>query len=335
MLEKKVVPLAFLYALLFILLISIPSYIAWKKVEAEKTKATQEEVEHRQPNEFALNFQQDEAVTVSLYRTSTKDVEKKGIETYVFGVVAAEMPASFELEALKAQAIAARTYVFRKHNIRNNEQVWDVQDSVSDQAYYDINQLKNIWGSDFYENAKKIKEAIEATEGMILTYKGKPIEAYFFSTSNGKTENSEDYWSNYVPYLRSVNSEWDIQSPKYERTVGMKVPEFNERLGIRLQVSKPIMRQVKRTSGGRIASVVIEGEKFTGREIREKLGLASSHFTMRYAPHVNEIVIKTYGYGHGVGMSQYGANGMAKSGMNFKEILDHYYTGVQIDSVTE
>lgn len=176
-----------------------------------------------------------------------------------------------------------------------------------------------------------------------MTYKGKPITASFFSTSNGYTENSEDYWKNEIPYLRSVESPWDKQiSPKYKTTVTMPRSEFVGKLGLAdgaVPVSaggdgnaSSFLKVLSYTQGHRIESVRVGGKTFTGREVREKLGLRSSQFSLVMKN--GEIEITTYGNGHGVGMSQYGAEGMAREGYEAKEILKHYYTNISFDKTS-
>lgn len=154
----------------------------------------------------------------------------------------------------------------------------------------------------------------------------------FFSTSNGYTENSEAYWGNAFPYLKSVASPWDKDSPKFYNQTAMSVSEFEQKLGVTLPKDGSVGNLLGRTPGKRVEAVQINGKKLTGREVRERLGLKSTDFTwMRKG---NEIIITTKGYGHGVGMSQYGANFMAKTGKTYDEIIKYYYRGVSISSAT-
>ncbi|REK69621.1 stage II sporulation protein D [Paenibacillus paeoniae] len=275
---------------------------------------------------------------VRVYLTELKKVESVPLETYVTGVLAAEMPIDFELEALKAQAIAARTYIVRRLSsaVMANEKA-DVLDTVQHQAYLSKDELGKRWkGEEKTTNLAKLKRAIEETKGFILTYEGEPIEAAFFSTSNGFTENSEDYWAQSLPYLRSVASPWDEGiSPRYEAETVWTKKEFYRALGLKGKAAsaKPSITVTKRTEGNRIKEVLINGKSFSGREVREKLGLASSHFSWKISDH--EIVILTYGLGHGVGMSQWGANGMAQEGKKATAILMHYYTGTRVEQASK
>jgi len=285
---------------------------------------------------------------VSVYLTRTDTVEELPLETYLVGVLAAEMPAEFQPEALKAQAIAARTYIVQRLLSGDRSGVPDpkavVTDTISHQAYLSQDQLEKEWKQAGKEaELSKLKRAVDETKGMVMTYQGKPITASFFSTSNGFTENSEDYWKNEIPYLRSVESPWDIKiSPKYKTTVTMNRAEFIDKLGLAdgaIPVSAggqgsgaPIVKILSYTEGHRIERLKVGDKTFTGREVREKLGLKSSQFSFKMID--GKIEITTYGNGHGVGMSQYGAEGMAREGYKAQDILKHYYTGISFDQTS-
>ncbi|RAP73969.1 stage II sporulation protein D [Paenibacillus montanisoli] len=273
---------------------------------------------------------------VNVYLTEEKRIEKMPIELYVRGVLAGEMPIDFELEALKAQAIAARTYIYKRllqqdrSGLGDEAKQADVNDTVMNQVYVSLSQLLSRWsGTDKEANLAKLNEAVEQTKGQIVTYDGEPIQASFFSTSNGYTENASDYWDMDLPYLRSVASPWDKTiSPKYKETVTMSLKAFSAKLGVKKSAVSQ-MRILDTTEGKRIKTVLIGRDKFSGREIREKLGLASSQFHWTILD--DEIRITTFGYGHGVGMSQWGANGMAMKGQTADQILAHYYTGTKLE----
>ncbi|WP_341279902.1 stage II sporulation protein D [Paenibacillus sp. FSL H8-0537] len=277
---------------------------------------------------------------VRTYMMKEQRMESLPLEEYVRGVIAAEMPADFELEALKAQAIAARTYIVRRlasgddSGVENVEA--DVTDTIAHQAYLPLAQLKQHWqGAKQTANMKKLNEAVKQTEGLIVTYNGEPIQAAFFSTSSGYTENSEDYWSSGIPYLRSVASPWDIElSPRYKESVELTLAQFYEKLGLQEESRvQPSIRVLAATAGKSISKIEIAGTVFTGREVRERLGLASAAFTWKMNDRA--ITITTYGYGHGVGMSQWGANGMAKLGYSAKDILTYYYTGALVEQASK
>ncbi|SDX27540.1 stage II sporulation protein D [Paenibacillus sp. CF384] len=272
---------------------------------------------------------------VNVYLTKEKRIEKMPIELYVRGVLAGEMPIDFELEALKAQAIAARTYIYKRMKANDHSglsgeaEKADVDDTVMNQVYVPLSSLLSRWsGTSKEKNLEKLNEAVAQTKGQIVTYEGEPIQAAFFSTSNGYTENASDYWDLDLPYLRSVASPWDKSiSPSYKETVTMSLNDFSKKLGIKKSAVRQ-MRILDTTAGKRIKTVMIGREMLSGREIREKLGLASSQFNWTILD--DEIQITTFGYGHGVGMSQWGANGMAQSGGTAAEILAHYYSGTQL-----
>lgn len=273
-------------------------------------------------------------ITIPVFRAKKETVEKHPLEQYVMGVVASEMPASFEMEALKAQALAARTYIVKQMLEENDIALPDgavVTDTANHQVFQNEKELMEKWQKDFHWKMARIKEAVEATSGEILTYNGEPIEASFFSTSNGYTENSEDYWQSAIPYLRAVESPWDAGSPKFKNTLRIPVSEFEEKLGVTVK-SDSVGEILERTKSKRVKKVSINGKIFSGREIREKLQLPSTDFTWRKAG--NEIVIETKGWGHGVGMSQYGANGMAKEGKTYEEIVRYYYQNVEITTLS-
>ena len=271
-------------------------------------------------------------VDVPVFRAAQEKTMNIPIEDYVKGVVAAEMPSDFNMEALKAQALTARTFVVTKlkNPSANLPEQAVVTDTIQDQVYKDEAQLKKAWGEEFDKKFARIEEAVQATAGQILTYDNNPIYASFFSTSNGYTENSEDYWENKAPYLRSVESPWDVDSPKYEDKETFTVAEFEQKLGVKLSGSS--IGTIKNlTEGKRVAEVSVGGKTFTGREIRDLLGLRSSDFTWERKG--DAITIVTKGYGHGVGMSQYGANGMAEDGKEYSDIVKYYYQGVAISDM--
>jgi stage II sporulation protein D len=277
------------------------------------------------------------AIVVPVFLTGKKQVVNIPVEEYVRGVLAAEMPADFEHEALKAQAIAARTYIVRRlvEGDRSSmppeagEAV--VTDTVIHQAFLSEQELRERWGFFAYaRNMDKLTRAVNETQGLILTYQGKPIHATFFSTSDGYTEDSEKYWSESLPYLRSVKSPWDqLYSPKYKNTMSIPRSEVFRRLGLSEANGNLNLKVLEKSEHGRVIKIEAGGQTFTGREFRERLELPSTHFS--WMVRGNTLEFTAIGYGHGVGMSQWGANGLAKQGKSAEEILRHYYTGVEIE----
>lgn len=320
--------LLFLLVALPLLLVVVPSILVY--YFSPGNPVVQVSVKDRS-NQAALANQ----IPIKVYRTEKKAIETLPLESYVEGVVSAEMPAEFELEALKAQALAARTYIIRRLKEKNFSDVPDgayVLDTIKHQVYLDDQQRQSRWAEEYEWKSARIKQAVQATAGIVLTYDGQPIDATFFSTSNGFTENASDYWEHSIPYLRSVASPWDVQSPRYEETTEISVPELEQKLGIKLELeasSQGTWYQVlERTPGNRVGKARIGGKELSGREIREKLGLNSTAFSMELRK--NQVLIKTRGYGHGVGMSQWGANGMAKAGKKAEQIVKYFYQGISL-----
>lgn len=273
-------------------------------------------------------------LSVAVMRMNADEIEDVPLEQYVAGVVASEMPVdTFEIEALKAQGIAARTYIVNHILLQSDDGESNVTDTTSDQVYKSEEELRELWGNDFNDHMKKLTEAISATEGEILTYERTPIFPAFFSTSNGYTENSEDYWENELPHLRSVPSPWDEESPEFLDQKVFTRKEVESALNIKLPSKDQIAIELERTKSQRVSKLTIESQQFTGREIREKLELKSSDFTIEQ--NNEHLIFTTKGYGHGIGMSQYGANGMAKEGKTYQEIVEYYYQNVEISTMTE
>lgn len=275
------------------------------------------------------------SIVIPVYRTLSKQVENIPLEEYVIGVVASEMPARFDLESLKAQALTTRTYIVKLMSEENSKVVNSPEKSLVDdtkmfQVYKNKQELQKLWGKEYKWKMTKITEAVSSTQGQIITYNDKPIDATFFSTGNGFTENSEEYWKSKIPYLRSVVSPGDKSSPEFKNTKVISIDQFEKKLGVTLPNDGSVGEITSRTQGKRVASVSINGKKFTGKEIRDQLNLMSSDFDWNLKN--GKVSITTKGYGHGVGMSQYGAEGMAKEGKSYKEIISHYYNGVEIEN---
>ncbi len=256
----------------------------------------------------------DESVFVNV--TVAGQVQRVLLDDYLLGVVAGEMPASFELEAIKAQVVASRTFVYSR--------LLSVDNTTNTQVYLNEEEMKKSW-QDHYEDYKaKIEKAIEATRGEIMTYQGECISALFYSSSNGKSENVENYFAGSPKsYLVSVDSPWDEKyDSSFLREKSFSRAELNQCFG------DFVYRDIIRYPSGRVQSIVINGKNYTGRQVREKLQLASSDFTIEKEG--DDFVFVTKGNGHGVGLSQYGAQGMAKEGYGYVDILKHYYQGIDI-----
>lgn len=280
----------------------------------------------------ALGTQKQGAIQVPVFLSKQRHTIHVPLEEYVLGVIAAEMPAEFEPEALKAQAIAARTYLVHRMQSGNPLDAV-VTDTVADQAYLTDDGMRQKWGeADYARNRKKIQAAVQATKGMIATYKGEPIEATFFSTSNGFTEDAANVWQKPSPYLRSVASPWDQRdSPYFNQTLSVPTKEFKAKFALPVKTGKLRLLIKQRSPNGRVLLAEVNGKQYTGREVREKLSLPSADF--RWRTEGSTVVITTKGYGHGVGMSQWGAQGLARMGKTADQILQYYYTGIDIQAM--
>ncbi len=289
------------------------------------------------PSDAAPVFKEEEKkaeTVISVFSPENDETSFFPLEEYLVGVVAAEMPALYEEEALKAQAVAARTYILnkKKKEIPEHKGADICSSPAHCKAYQDTDALKEKWGKDFDKNLEKIKKAVSQTENLLITYEGVPIEAYFFALSNGKTDSSEDVWGGNLPYLKSVDSSFDKEAENFQETKKFSLSEFNSRLGI--PENTPLEFSVsEKTKGGRIKTITIGGKVFSGNEIRNIFSLASADFEIKESG--GEIIITTKGRGHGVGMSQFGANSLAKKGKSFSEILLHYYKGCKIEDFTK
>lgn len=265
----------------------------------------------------------------------TKEME---IDEYLCGVVSAEMPASFEKEALKAQAVAARSYaVHRKNNPSADHPEADVcTDFTHCKAYKNEEKQKETWGEDADKYFEKIHSAVYDTRGEVITYNGEVALAVFHSqSSGGRTENSADVWGGNIPYLVSVESHGEENAPNFYSTVTISFEEFKGKLlsqypdisiNSSADIGEPILSE-----GGNVKNIIIGGKEIPGKEIRSIFELRSSCF--KIIANDSAISFEVTGYGHGVGMSQYGANTMAQEGYNYIQILTHYYSGTQVEGV--
>ncbi|MFZ5968903.1 MAG: stage II sporulation protein D [Bacillota bacterium] len=281
--------------------------------------------------------------TVNVYISDTKKIVTLDLEEYVKGVIAGEMPASFEMEALKAQAVAARSYAVSRINKykdggQSNHPGAELCDTVHCQVWLSKEKLREVkskyWMRDYWP---RIEKAVEDTRGLIMTYQGSPIDQpLFHSTSGGKTENSEDVFVAWVPYLRSVESPFEEKAPYLSDTTEVSIDTFVTKFRKKYSDSNITksnisseLKIVEKSEGGRVLKLQVGNKTVTGREIRELLGLRSANFQVKITG--GKLVFTTFGYGHGVGMSQWGANGMAERGYKFDEILKHYYVGVEVE----
>ncbi|HLR09263.1 MAG TPA: stage II sporulation protein D [Bacillota bacterium] len=321
---------AFLFVAIFVaVILVIPALIVVPFIQDDSAESVTAETDP-----VSVELQEgDSPFSVAVLRSQTDKIEDVPLEEYVSGVVAAEMPADFEIEALKAQALAARTYIVNHLLYQDESGEDDVTDTVRHQVYKNEEELRKQWGSDYTWKMRRINEAVAATKGEILTYDDTTITPAFFSTSNGYTENAADYWENDLPYLKSVESPWDESSPKFLDQQVVTLEEVEQALGISLPRDESISADITRTDSDRVKQLQLAGETFSGRDVRESLDLPSTDFTIEQKDH--HLIFTTKGFGHGIGMSQYGANGMAKEGKTYQEIVTHYYQGVEISEVAD
>ena len=274
-----------------------------------------------------------EPYMIAVWNHRTQELMRMPIGEYLAGVVAAEMPAQFHAEALKAQAIVARTYTVAK--IRANGGMGcgkhpeaDVcTDSTHCQAWTDYEGATAKWPF-FRQRAywRKICRAVFETESQVITNQGKFIDAVYHSTCGGSTENSEAVWTNEIPYLRAVSCGYCNASPRFTETVAISAKEVAKKLGVPLEALN--LKVIEQTASGRIIKINTGKEIIRGLEFRNRLGLRSSRVS--WLKEENAYSFTTSGYGHAVGLCQYGADGMARQGYNALEIINHYYTGIKV-----
>lgn len=306
----------YLFTLIIIIPFAVTTLMDKKAVETEQYIKIDENTEVESPK------------YIITYSEESNKPENTELEEYIKGVVAAEMPVSFENEALKAQAVASRTYAVRQTKGKSNIKVSDIG-----QAYISKEEMKKRWGDNFEEYYKKVCEAVDLTKGEIMVYKDEPILAAFHSTSRGFTEASENVWTTALPYLKSVESKDDENAPNFifEKEIStdefLKIIKANGVTGVDENNAQKSISIKSRTDAGYVSEAVIGGKSFSGREIRTMFSLRSTDFTIKAGK--NGIVFVTRGYGHGAGMSQYGAEFMAKDGKSYKEILEYYYSGIE------
>ena len=280
---------------------------------------------------------------ISLYRTKTKKVETMSCYDYICAVVAGEMQANYNEEALKAQTVAAFTYMINKMNYVKQNPDSDIghngayvcDDYAHCKAYLEKQDALKKWGSEWYEKYyPNIENAVKESLGKIITYDGLPINAVFHAISNGKTCSAYEVWGTDVPYLQSVECEADKTANDYESKVSFTHEQFADILYKELGVVLPNdyktwLGEIKTCDSGMVGEIVIADTAYAGTHIRKMFSLRSSSFDMKVTDDGVDFTVR--GYGHGVGMSQYGANEMAKKGSTYEEILKHFYKDVKIE----
>lgn len=311
----------------------------------ENTTPTPPEPQEPQPNVAPTVTSKPQGQQADAQRKVTVWVGDKQMELtmeeYLYGVLKAEMPASFPEEALKAQAVAARTYTIHKQWLYEKgaapAESHKGAQMCSDYHHckaYSLKSAEELWGKDaeFYE--KKVKAAIAETDGIYMTYNAEPIVAVFHAASGPKTEKASDVWGGEYPYLNAVESPGGEHSPRYYGEVTVSLAEFQKKMaaafGCNLEGdSTNWVKGYSRSESGGVQTVNIGGVDCKGTVMRTTFGLNSTNFEVKMGK--TDVVFSTVGYGHGVGMSQYGARALALEGKRFDEILTWYYQGVTLE----
>lgn len=268
----------------------------------------------------------DEAVELTV-KNRSGNLQQMTLENYLVGVVLAEMPADFESEALKAQAVVARTYTRKRMEGDKHGNASICMDPACCQSWRSPEDYLAEGGRQ--SAVDKVRQAVADTDGLVLRYEGKLIDATYFSCSGGSTEDAVAVWGQDVPYLQAVESPGEENAPRFTDSVEFTAGEFAGKLGLSAEGDPADwFGSVIYTDGGGVDTMTIRGEVFSGVQLRSKLGLRSTAFEIKVSG--NRITVTTRGFGHRVGMSQYGAQAMAREGSTCAEILAHYYTGTQL-----
>lgn len=272
--------------------------------------------------------------TITVFRTAINDSSEMEFFEYVCGSVAAEMPLSYHEEALKAQAIACYTNALRLKNSSEEDATYHISDDSSvHQGYLSEEQRKEKWGEDFEKYESKLHSVVKSVENIAIYYEDVPCIAAFHAICSGRTESAENIWGEKVPYLVSVKSSGDNLSPQYSSVVIFEKTDFIE-IAKELTESKKtgslknIISIKEKSKAGTVIKATLNKKEFTGDEIRKAFSLKSPVFTVKCTE--KTVTFNVVGYGHGIGMSQYGADFMARQGSTYEEILRHYYKGVEI-----
>ena len=328
----------YFFSFLFICFI-LPALLTKLEIptSSEENGADEESKEESINNEYTYN----KYGTIKLLHTKTNEVEEVALDTYLCNVVSAEMPADFEKEALKAQAIVARTYTIYKINNKKHDNADICDDSTCCQAWISKEDRLAKWEENKEEKWNKIEECVNETKGKIITYDNQPINAFFHSNSGGKTELPVDVWGggSNMPYLQVVETAGEDGYTQYNSEVELTNEEILEKLKEKysdIQIdfnNDEDIKIVEYTSSERVKTIKFGNHEISGTEARSIFGLKSTNFEV--TKEYGKIKFTVKGYGHGVGMSQTGADSMAKSGSSAEDIIKHFYVGVEIKDVNE
>lgn len=326
-----------LYIFLFIMICFIIPIIFTKRNEEQVVAKIDNNIENNIQSDINKYDYKNYSV-IKLLHAKENIVQEISLDEYLYGVVSSEMPASFEKEALKAQAIVARTYtIFKVQNNTSKHENADIcDDSTCCQAWISKDDRLAKWEEGTrQENWNKIVDAVDSTKGKIITYEGNPINAFFHSNSGGKTETTINVWGgNEYPYLQTVETSGEDLYSQYASEVTLDKDTFIKKLKDKYQdfsidfSVENCIEVLEYTDGDRVKKIKIGNTQLSGVDVRSIFGLKSANFSVEISN--DNIKFSVIGYGHGVGMSQTGADSMAKNGKTYEEIIKHFYTGVEI-----
>ena len=320
------------FLLIFLCAVSImitPLAVCDQKPASPQSTKAEESTTKRKAETTTKPAKKEE--TVQVFRSEANKSTNMTMFEYVCGSVAAEMPLAYDEEAIKAQAIACYTNAKRLKNASDGKGKYLTDDITIHQGYIDKEQRRKKWGDSYEIYEEKLETAVKEIYGKAVYYENKLCVCSFFAISNGKTEDAKNMWKTKIPYLVSKDSGGDAQSPKFESEETFTKEEFIKcasKLKVDVKKIKGNIKVTKRTEAGTVTAVKLGDKTFTGEEIRHAFGLRSP--TFKIDAKEKSITFTVFGYGHGIGMSQYGANVLAQKGYTYNEILKHYYTGVTV-----
>ena len=310
------------FYLFITILILIPTFVVSIIFKSLKNEQTNNITPIVTTTEKITTVIQKEKKDIKVSINKDGEVKELNLEEYIIGVVAGEMPASFHEEALKSQAVASRTYAMYK--IENSK---NLETTTDDQVYITIDEMKTKWENDFDKYYKKITKAVKDTEGIVMKQNNKLFKSFYFAMSNGYTEDSLTVFGE--SNLESVSSPWDNETlNKFIVDTTFTKESLENLLNIK---DIKTLEIISRDKTNRVSKIKVNNKEFTGIEFRKLLTLRSTDFTI--TKDNDNYIITTKGYGHGVGMSQYGANGMAKENHTYEEILKYYYKDIEITKI--
>lgn len=339
---KKII----IYFLIFLLIFFfLPALLTKKEIKASSivsnSELTEEQKEGNKEEDTTIEntYNYKKYGTIKLLHKKTNEIEEVALDNYLYHVVSAEMPADYEIEALKAQAVVARTYTIYKINNKKHDNADICDDSTCCQAWVDKDTRFARWDENKREeNWNKIKKSVNETQGKIITYNNKPINAFFHANSGGKTEIPVNVWGGTgLPYLQVVETAGEEGYTQYASEVAFSQTELVEKLkskynDILIDINnQEDVKIIEYTDSGRVKTIKFGNHEISGVEARTLLGLKSTNFEIRKENDKIKFTVK--GYGHGVGMSQTGADAMAKQGKNYQDIINHFYKGIELKEV--